>query len=60
MGLVVVGLGLLDISFWYFILDHFTDIAGPGSVSKGVSWRSRISSKITMNVGRQTCNGMFL
>jgi K(+)-stimulated pyrophosphate-energized sodium pump len=23
MGLVVVGLGLLDISFWYLILDHF-------------------------------------
>ena len=29
MGLVVVGLGLLDISFWYLILDHFTDVAGP-------------------------------
>ena len=24
MGLVVVGLGLLDISFWYVLLDHFT------------------------------------
>lgn len=23
MGLVVVGLGLLDISFWYLLLDHF-------------------------------------
>ncbi|WP_295936350.1 sodium-translocating pyrophosphatase [uncultured Alistipes sp.] len=29
MGLVVVGLGLLDISFWYVILDHFVDITGP-------------------------------
>lgn len=31
MGLVVVGLGLLDISFWYILLDHFvpTDIASP-------------------------------
>ena len=25
MGLVVVGLGLLDISVWYIILDHFVD-----------------------------------
>jgi len=25
MGLVVVGLGLLDISFWYLILDHFIE-----------------------------------
>ena len=23
MGLVVVGLGLLDISFWYLVLDYF-------------------------------------
>ena len=29
MGLVVVGLGLLDISFWYIILDAFVDTAGP-------------------------------
>ncbi|HIW65836.1 MAG TPA: sodium-translocating pyrophosphatase, partial [Candidatus Alistipes intestinipullorum] len=29
MGLVVVGLGLLDISFWYLVLDHFTDVTGP-------------------------------
>ncbi len=29
MGLVVVGLGLLDISFWYLILDHFVDVTGP-------------------------------
>ncbi len=29
MGLVVVGLGLLDISFWYIILNFFTDIEGP-------------------------------
>ena len=26
MGLVVVGLGLLDISFWYIILDRFMDV----------------------------------
>ena len=25
MGLVVVGLGLLDISVWYLVLDHFVD-----------------------------------
>ena len=29
MGLVVVGLGLLDISFWHIILDAFVDTAGP-------------------------------
>ncbi len=29
MGLVVVGLGLLDISFWYLVLDRFVDVAGP-------------------------------
>ncbi len=29
MGLVVVGLGLLDISVWYIILNLFTDIEGP-------------------------------
>lgn len=28
MGLVVVGLALLDISLWYLILDHFVEIAG--------------------------------
>ena len=28
MGLVVVGLGLLDISFWYILLNHFTDLTG--------------------------------
>ena len=29
MGLVVVGLGLLDISFWYVALESFVDVAGP-------------------------------
>ncbi len=29
MGLVVVGLGLLDISFWYIILEAFVDADGP-------------------------------
>lgn len=29
MGLTVVGLGLLDISVWYLILDYFTDAEGP-------------------------------
>lgn len=29
MGLVVVGLGLLDISFWYVILEYFIDVTGP-------------------------------
>ena len=28
MGLVVVGLGLLDISLWYIVLDHFVDATG--------------------------------
>ncbi|MCD8071927.1 MAG: sodium-translocating pyrophosphatase, partial [Alistipes sp.] len=28
MGLVVVGLGLLDISLWYIILDLFVDVTG--------------------------------
>ena len=27
MGLVVVGLGLLDISIWYLVLDYFVDAA---------------------------------
>lgn len=30
MGLVVVGLALLDISAWYLILDHFVDDADTG------------------------------
>ena len=29
MGLTVVGLGLLDISVWYIILDHFIGVEGP-------------------------------
>ena len=29
MGLVVVGLGLLDISFWYIILERFVEVSGP-------------------------------
>lgn len=29
MGLTVVGLGLLDISVWYLILDHFIGADGP-------------------------------
>ena len=29
MGLTVVGLGLLDISVWYIILDHFIGVDGP-------------------------------
>ncbi len=29
MGLTVVGLGLLDISVWYLILDHFVSADGP-------------------------------
>ncbi|MDE5608405.1 MAG: sodium-translocating pyrophosphatase [Muribaculaceae bacterium] len=28
MGLVVVGLGLLDISFWYVLLNYLTDMEG--------------------------------
>ena len=28
-GLLVVGLGLLDISFWYVILEYFVDVTGP-------------------------------
>lgn len=28
MGLVVVGLGLLDISLWYLLLDHFIEATG--------------------------------
>ena len=29
MGLTVVGLGLLDISVWYLVLDHFISADGP-------------------------------
>lgn len=28
MGLVVVGLGLLDISLWYLLLNHFVEVTG--------------------------------
>ncbi len=28
MGLVVVGLGLLDISIWYVVLNHFVEVTG--------------------------------
>ena len=34
MGLVVVGLGLLDISFWYILLDHFIPDAGNNPTAK--------------------------
>ncbi len=30
MGLVVVGLALLDISIWYLVLNHFVESADPG------------------------------
>jgi K(+)-stimulated pyrophosphate-energized sodium pump len=30
MGLVVVGLALIDISAWYFVLNHFVEDAEPG------------------------------
>ena len=30
MGLVVVGLALLDIALWYLILDHFVEEASAG------------------------------
>ncbi len=33
MGLVVVGLGLLDISFWYLLLDWFIDIEGTAKLA---------------------------
>ena len=33
MGLVVVGLGLLDISFWYVLLDWFVDIEGTAKLA---------------------------
>jgi K(+)-stimulated pyrophosphate-energized sodium pump len=36
MGLVVVGFGLLDISIWYFILDHLVYTAA--HMQEGVSW----------------------
>lgn len=34
MGLVVVGLGLLDISFWYLLLDHFIPDDATNSTAK--------------------------
>ncbi|MDE6452674.1 MAG: sodium-translocating pyrophosphatase [Muribaculaceae bacterium] len=33
MGLVVVGLGLLDISFWYVLLDACVDVAGTAKLA---------------------------
>lgn len=33
MGLVVVGLGLLDISFWYLLLNAFVDLEGTAKLT---------------------------
>ena len=33
MGLVVVGLGLLDISFWYLLLDRLVDLEGTAKLA---------------------------
>ena len=33
MGLVVVGLGLIDISFWYLLLDWCVDIQGTAKLA---------------------------
>ena len=33
MGLVVVGLGLIDISFWYLLLDYCVDIEGTAKLA---------------------------
>lgn len=33
MGLVVVGLGLLDISFWYLLLDRLVDLPGTAKLA---------------------------
>ena len=42
MGLVVVGLGLLDISFWYVILEYFVDVTGPQKLV-AISWTASLS-----------------
>ncbi|MDR3273714.1 MAG: sodium-translocating pyrophosphatase [Puniceicoccales bacterium] len=46
MGLVVVGLALLDYSFWYFILNWFIDLAKPSAKILAVT-----STMLTFAVG---------
>ncbi len=49
MGLVVVGLGLLDISVWYMVLDHFVD-----SVSQSQKMIVVTTTMLTFGMGAST------
>ncbi|MEA4867264.1 MAG: sodium-translocating pyrophosphatase [Rikenellaceae bacterium] len=49
MGLVVVGLGLLDISLWYLLLDHFVE-----SVSQSQKMVVITTTMLTFGMGAST------
>lgn len=49
MGLVVVGLGLLDISLWYMLLDHFVE-----SVSQSQKMVVITTTMLTFGMGAST------
>ncbi|MHC1780537.1 MAG: sodium-translocating pyrophosphatase [Bacteroidales bacterium] len=49
MGLVVVGLGLLDISVWYMVLDHFVD-----SISQSQKMVIVTTTMLTFGMGAST------
>jgi K(+)-stimulated pyrophosphate-energized sodium pump len=49
MGLSVVGLGLLDISLWYLILDHFVSEATPAQKAVAIT-----TTMLTFGMGAST------
>ena len=51
MGLVVVGLGLFDISFWYLVLDHFIM---PGAEADSAKLCMITTTMLTFGMGAST------
>lgn len=51
MGLVVVGLGLFDISFWYLLLDHFVM---PGADADSAKLCMITTTMLTFGMGAST------
>lgn len=51
MGLVVVGLGLFDISFWYLLLDHFVM---PGAEAESAKLCMITTTMLTFGMGAST------
>lgn len=51
MGLVVVGLGLFDISFWYLLLDHFVM---PGADTDSAKLCMITTTMLTFGMGAST------